>query len=548
VQQSRARNTEVVFPPKAAMQTLRSFAQWLPRHAALVKSIAATAGYGPAATLHGQPYELHLKAAQQLLQQAMQAAAAAAARPNVGLEEAAGVTAAAAALVCSDAGLNAVAQQQQQQHCWRLASFTGDLPWAPDMLPLLPAHSLTELTLVSASPNSPSEQLSQLTRLRSLQSLSFDSTIARSMCWLPDGCLAGLAQLSRLTTLVLMGNFKGGILSQLQQLLTYTLPLQRLDLGLQFLDSDRLPALSIPTLTHLTCLQEFNTVNTIPEGVALPTQLRKLRLSPQSDASEVMRVVLPLQGLTHLHVYPHFTQPQPEATELLELSRLPKLDTLVLHYCGVTGIHEALRAAKTWSLVPQLKELCRTFGWVFFWPLRPGSMEGRMQYLLEAAGAAKHLTCLHVSLTGFGTLNRIPVCGILAQLTDLRDLSLKELSITAGDALALTMLTRLTRLELMHLHDGVGVAAATALVRNLPQLHHLWLQSCSIDLQDKDFLVALGRLTQLTLLALGGKGGITAQGLMQLTGLKQLQQFNISMTAEVTDEIKDRFNALLLQC
>jgi uncharacterized membrane protein len=90
---------------------------------------------------------------------------------------------------------------------------------------VLSAHSLTHLHLVlqegAAGKLYPAE-LRQLARLSSLQQLHLQGS---SLTFeLPAGCLAGLAQLSRLTSLRLSGLLYG-IMQELQQLLMQSLPL-----------------------------------------------------------------------------------------------------------------------------------------------------------------------------------------------------------------------------------------------------------------------------------------------------------------------------------
>jgi hypothetical protein len=217
VQQCSVRNTAVVLDPRKPLQQLHSFSQWLPKHAALVQSITATTetaairSIARLSSVRG-PSDSHLEAAQQLLQQALQGAANA---PKSGAAAAAVAAPRACALLAAGAeGLPTASahqtvtmqEQQQQQPGWRLASFSSDLPAAPALLHVLPAHSLTHLHLHlhgSAAARRASAGLSHLARLSSLQHLHLHSSNA--MYELPVGCLAGLAQLSQLTSLRLSG-------------------------------------------------------------------------------------------------------------------------------------------------------------------------------------------------------------------------------------------------------------------------------------------------------------------------------------------------------
>uniref|UniRef100_A0A383VWU3 F-box domain-containing protein n=1 Tax=Tetradesmus obliquus TaxID=3088 RepID=A0A383VWU3_TETOB len=170
VQQCPAHNTAVVLNTKKPVQQLQGFGQWLPKHAALVKSITAMTtafdrGGGQAALGTGEAWQSHLAAAQELLQQALQAAAEV---PSTHTAASAAAAVAAAVLpASSDAGVSSSTQRPQQQQGWRLASVSSDLPGAPRLLSLLPSGSLTHLHL-DLQPGTPLKELSQLSRLSSL--------------------------------------------------------------------------------------------------------------------------------------------------------------------------------------------------------------------------------------------------------------------------------------------------------------------------------------------------------------------------------------------
>uniref|UniRef100_A0A383WJR7 Receptor-type protein kinase n=1 Tax=Tetradesmus obliquus TaxID=3088 RepID=A0A383WJR7_TETOB len=92
---------------------------------------------------------------------------------------------------------------------------------------------------------------------------------------------------------------------------------------------------------------------------------------------------------------------------------------------------------------------------------------------------------------------------------------------------ALSVITGLTRLVLASAGDGhsLGDDAAAALARSCRQLRHLDLNECNLG--SGAWLDEVRRLTQLTQLQLQGNAGVTRQGLMQLTGLRQLQQLGV---------------------
>jgi hypothetical protein len=90
------------------------------------------------------------------------------------------------------------------------------------------------------------------------------------------------------------------------------------------------------------------------------------------------------------------------------------------------------------------------------------------------------------------------VCGSLARLTNLQDLEVWGPRLAPGDALALTVLTGLTRLFFKEVGEGVGDAAAVALARSLTQLRCLDVQAA----HSAECVAAVAELTQLTKLCL----------------------------------------------
>jgi hypothetical protein len=79
---------------------------------------------------------------------------------------------------------------------------------------------------------------------------------------------------------------------------------------------------------------------------------------------------------------------------------------------------------------------------------------------LAGEAAATLLTSLQLGSTcGILPLQQqyaVPMCGSLAGLACLRYLRIEVVCLVPGDALALTTLTGLKRLDLYNLHDGVG--------------------------------------------------------------------------------------------
>lgn len=129
-------STTTAVPP--LLPQLSSFGSWLAKHGPLVKSLKITSGRDAISD-----------AAVQLLRTGLQQAAAtsfvhplAAAKPPT-----AAYSTTAAAAAAPEGMLTGPQQQQQQQPGLRLASFKCYEPWAVDLLPVLPAHSLTRLEL-----------------------------------------------------------------------------------------------------------------------------------------------------------------------------------------------------------------------------------------------------------------------------------------------------------------------------------------------------------------------------------------------------------------
>uniref|UniRef100_A0A383VB07 Uncharacterized protein n=1 Tax=Tetradesmus obliquus TaxID=3088 RepID=A0A383VB07_TETOB len=139
----------------------------------------------------------------------------------------------------------------------------------------------------------------------------------------------------------------------------------------------------------------------------------------------------------------------------------------------------------------------------------------------------------------------VEVCAKLAGLTNLNALCMADSCLVPGDALALTALTGLTRLELKGTGAGVGDLAATAIASSCQQLRHLDLSSC--ELGSMVCLAVVRSLTQLTELQLEGNSGLTQQGLMLLTGLKQLRYLGVTKNLEVTHQVLQRFWRAVLQ-
>jgi hypothetical protein len=290
VQQCGARNTGNTLSLKMPLPQLRSFAMWLPKHAALVNSITAKIGYLQDG-VYRPPPDLHVDEAQRLLHRALQLAGTMPAPPTAAMLSG---TAAVAASVRGD-----TAAQQQR---WRLASFRSNLPSA-ELLAALPTYSLTRLDLYdgrcrTCSDEDNSSIAAALAPLSSLQHLLL--MIRES--GIPVSALAGVAQLSRLTALELYGHAPG-ITPLLEQLLCQQLPLCKLKFSV--CDPTSGPTQPVLDIKHLTTLTELSSCwrswrAQPPVVTALPVQLKQLQLV-QCSVSD-LAAVMPLKQLQRLDI------------------------------------------------------------------------------------------------------------------------------------------------------------------------------------------------------------------------------------------------------
>jgi hypothetical protein len=317
--------------------------------------------------------------------------------------------------------------------------------------------------------------------------------------------LAGVAQLKRLTSLTLQGDW-GDQQELLQQLLAAPMPLQQLHLGLaKQATSACLPPLNMASLTQLKQLRlDAKFEADFDDDTVLPAQLQRLRLT-YSGTGSGLQPVLKLQQLQHLEVTFKEQQPQLELTPerstmlrdaLTRLALLPALQHVKLEYISTHGVVNAVQvlaagSAGAWGQMPQLRDLGLRL-------LNVGLSTQHMDKLLEGLSAATSLTKL--SLQPRGWLCRQPIVK------------------TCNAALA-------------------------QVVPKLQQLQHLELLQCRIN--STECMAAIGQLSQLTELRLEGNPEITRQGLMQLTGLKQLTRLGVDRTQHVTQQTVEQLWAAL---
>uniref|UniRef100_A0A383VAA8 F-box domain-containing protein n=1 Tax=Tetradesmus obliquus TaxID=3088 RepID=A0A383VAA8_TETOB len=474
VQQCRACNTAVEVCLEAPLSQLCSFARWLPKHAALVKSLSIST---PDAldNICGLDSELHREAAQQLVQQALQLATALPAAAAAAAAAAVAAPPSPASAAEQDAAAVSQQLQQQQQHVRLPAISSVILDGTAGMLAALPAHSLTHLHLHLLEPPFKSAVVSAaLMRLTNLQELCVDDFDV-----IQCGCLAGLSQLTQLTLLELNNTCVQDAV--LQQLVAQPLPLQVLRIPFanwtQLLD-----------LSHFTQLQEFSNGQSCRNGAlntAFPPQLQSLEAAPLNFAEDI-QALLQLQQLRSLDFEDNVGQPR----LLLRLAQLPALQQLCLRY---TDFDAAAGAAAAWRQLPQLQNLA--ISRVGDYPADLANLLSRQQWQAICSGLAgcTSLTHLHLEVAvrheaaqqqGVAQMQNavehVELCGRLTGLTNLKGLDLRWSCLVPGDALALTALTGLTRLGVRDVGAGVGDLAATAIASSCQQLRHLDLTNCEL--------------------------------------------------------------------
>jgi hypothetical protein len=350
----------------------------------------------------------------------------------------------------------------------------------------------------------------------------------------------GLQQLTQLTLLELEGWRLDT--DKVQLLLQQPLPLQ----VLRFFNAYYVKGLDLSCLTQL---KEFSNLHSDGQGGAVfPPQLEQLSVGDPLHDEEQFEAVLQLQQLQRLA----FTVGVGKPDLLLRLAQMPSLQQLSLRY-GRGSQDRALAGdtAAAWPQLSQLRELELDLGLL---ECSPGKQQ--REAICRSLAASTGLTKLKLEGAHCLSLSRdkvvghtearmygFSVCGMLAGLTNLQNLCLQRSHLLPGDALALTALTGLTRLELRSVGAGVGDQAATVIASSCKQLQHLDLSYC--ELGGVGCLAVVHYLTQLTGLRLQGNDAVTQQSLnsrirMMLTGLEQLQQLGVDMSEQVADDIMDR--------
>jgi hypothetical protein len=233
------------------------------------------------------------------------------------------------------------------------------------------------------------------------------------------------------------------------------------------------------------------------------------------------------------------------ADKVAQLAQLPALQHLSL---GYNTLKLAAATAHVWRQLPQLQELR-----VSEYNKHDKGTVLQMQSILTGIAAATSLTNLHLhsgslanddAQMSHASMADIAVCPMLAGLSRLEELCIYTPmgGSDVCDARALTALTGLTYLDLSYSRGVVTTDSATALARSLTRLRHLDLSSChQVDLNSTELMLALGQLTQLTLLGIDqgwGDNRLTVGALMQLTGLRHLTDLRAVISSrEVSGEV-----------
>jgi hypothetical protein len=437
---------------------LASFVRWLPKHAAHLGSISISLDKIKYKA-QDMPWQTYATVFQQALCMAMHVA---------GSQQPRSAAAAAAA--------GSQHSPDQPLLSWRLGSFTSDLPGAAQQLAVLPAHSLTHLqldlqydTAVNAVALS-----AALAGLTSLQFLCLKGSCQQAKA-APASCLAGIAQLSKLTELQLH-NCWSSIDQPLQQLLAHPVRLRKLQLHV----CSDLPDLNLAHLTQLEVLE--HSWGALTPATVLPQQLQRLQLGAVECAADLV-VPMQLPALKWLSI---LVRSKKHAL-LLQLAQHTSLQRLMLVY---DGSDEAAATAAVWKQLPQLR------GLTMLWENSIPGVEQAAAILAGAAGATR-LTKLvfpaQVITDGEEEEDwdapppEVAVCASLAAVTSLEELQLNYgyTRLAAGDALALIALTNLTQLLLLSDSPGEhtrcssrGIDGAT-----LPvcwQQLHVACRSCGI--------------------------------------------------------------------
>ena len=402
-----------------------------------------------------------------------------------------------------------LASRSSKSFC--LCELSSSVFFNPAVLQDLPAGSLTSLKLTPPELdddvvplNNPScyRALASLTGLRRL--VIEEAAEAQD---LPVGYIAATSSLLQLTYLQLQGADAASLSRLPSSLLELNLRLKAAAAD----DAEGLSAPSLLDLKHLSKLTGLTVLEALDAASTFPTSLLQINTVASPGTLQALK---PLRSLSRLHVSTPMGLATPPVSTLALITRLTTVTHLNLS-CSSRAIHNSL---PLWSQFQNLRALSlldyeRSDGQGFITPA-----------LVAGLGAAAALTSLRIGgnqmenqTAAMGSL-----CGSIAGLRGLQDLSINGLALRVS-ALSLSRLTQLKQLSLRWCR--VPDMVVTALGCSLKQLCRLNL-SDNTDLTD-GCMPVLGQLTTLTYLGMWGLYRVTETGLMQLTGLRRLQELDM---------------------
>jgi hypothetical protein len=448
------------------LQRQRSFASWLPKHAALVNSITIVSDQSNARVrfIQGPPSTAEAAAAEEL-RQALEVAALMPARGDT----------AAAPSSAADKLASSV-----HQGLLRLTSFNTDMPGAAGMLAAVPAHSLTRLEPHLGCDHSIdyaalSAALAQLSKLQQMH--------ISGACDALGSCLAGIAQLSCLTGLRLAGDWN-------DEMLVLPAQLQQLELG---------RSSNMQSLAALTGLQ----------------QLQRLRFEAcwGSADQQLLLALGQLPALQHLEM--KFADAACDVDTIAALPQLPQLRALTVWFSwnqpSYEDWEEVLEAV---AACTGLTKLDITAGAVEE-PLPPEQNDEGLDYVAACASLAGLSNLRDLSLSG----RLVPGDALaLTALTGLTRLGLELLGDGVGDLAACALACSLKQLRHLDLKQcGLGGMVCLGAIAHLTQLTELCLmRNAGITQQG---LMLLTRLTNLQWIGVNVGDGITAEDVAQFQAL-----------------------------
>lgn len=521
VQQSQTHGSAVEFSleqteqPLTQMPKVVSFVTWLPKYAHLLNRITLEL---PAVTAKDDQLQLSFfEAVDQLLAHSI------------------GVACPAAASRTDSA--SSIQDRQCQRLGLHLISFKGINLLSPSVVAALPADSLQQLELLLPASRSwdskgiyqrPAALPAALSRLTGLRGLNVASKRAGGQELALEGilsrCIEALSTLQHLTQLKLQMVDPTACNWQL-------LPpqVQQLHIWLQEPPSNQ-QDMTI-SLQQLTALQHMGLdvcgTHQPYNKIILPAQLRTFQLGKsayeQSDA-----IFLPdlscfnfsqLTQLEQLNVYGVDSVEENVIQQLQLLAGLESLQHIGLAYDCTPA---AVTTAPTWLHLQRLRTLEVQGTYDDDYIISQQDLHNLMQGVAAVTTLTKLVLYFSADATG-----EVDICSHFTDLRALLQLRVcvfyeAEVDVCKDDALHLTSVTTLVKLDLSDFKYGVTDVAATALACSLTKLQHLSLRACGLETMAVVPVIAR-HLKCLTYLDLSSNCDLELHQLMLLTSLKSLQ-------------------------